>query len=112
MFLSGRPQILAVSSIVCTLIAVVINTFPNRKLIGYRYRWQLADILPNLLLSACMCVVVVLLGKIPLPAAPLLAVQVLSGVAVYVALSILTKNESFHYLLNYGKQIMKRGQGA
>lgn len=108
-FLSGKPQILAVSSIVCTLIAVVINTFPNRKLIGYRYRWQLADILPNLLLSACMCIVVVLLGKIPLPTGPLLAVQVLTGVVVYVALSIITKNESFLYLLDFGKQIVKRG---
>ncbi|MGN1026182.1 MAG: lipopolysaccharide biosynthesis protein [Faecousia sp.] len=108
-FLSGRPQILAVSSIVCTLIAVVINTFPNRKLIGYRYRWQLADILPNLILSACMCIVVVLVGKLPLPPGPLLAVQVLTGVVVYVALSIITKNESFHYLLDFGKQIVKRG---
>ena len=108
-FLSGRPQILAVSSIVCTLIAVVINTFPNRKLIGYRYRWQIADILPNLILSGCMCVVVVLLGKIPLPIGPLLAVQILVGIVVYVVLSIATKNDSFHYLLDYGKQLVKRG---
>ena len=108
-FLSGRPQLLAVSSIVCTLIAVVINTFPNRKLIGYRYRWQIADILPNLILSGVMCVVVVLMGQLPMDTKLLLPMQIIAGVAVYVGLSFATKNESFHYLLDYGKQIFKRG---
>ena len=108
-FLSGRPQLLAVSSIVCTLIAVVINTFPNRKLIGYRYRWQIADILPNLILSGVMCVVVVLMGQLPMDTKLLLPMQIIAGVAVYVGLSLATKNESFHYLLDYGKQIFKRG---
>ena len=109
LFYSRSPEILALSSAVSSIMGLVINAIPNRKLIGYRFRWQLADILPNLLLSTSMCVVVMLAGKIPLPTFPLLAVQVLTGVVVYVLLSIVTKNESFRYILDYGKQLLKRG---
>ena len=109
LFLSDRPQLLAVSSVVCTLIAVALNSFPNRKLIGYRFRWQLADILPNLLLSGVMCLIVMLLGRLPLAPLPLLLVQVVSGVAVYVLASAVTRNESFFYLLDFLRHSLKRG---
>ena len=109
LFLSDRPQLLAVSSVVCTLIAVALNAFPNRKLIGYRFRWQLADILPNLLLSGVMCLIVVLLGRLPLAPLPLLLVQVVSGGAVYVLASAVTRNESFFYLLDFLRHSLKRG---
>lgn len=108
-FLSDRAELLAASNIVCTMIAIAVNTFPNRKLIGYRYRWQLADIFPNLLLSGCMCVLVVLVGKLPMAPGLRLLAQILTGAVVYVGLSVATKNESFRYLLNFGKQLWNRG---
>ena len=107
-FFSDRPEMLAVSSVVCTLVASVINTFPNRKLIGYRYRYQIIDILPNLLISAVMLAVVLLIGMLNLSSLLLLVLQVLAGVAVYLLLSIITKNENFTYLIGYVKLMLKK----
>lgn len=107
-FLSGRPEILALSSLVCTFVALVINTLPNRKLIGYRYRLQLMDILPNLVSAAVMGGIVLLLGRLRISACLLLMLQILTGAAIYVCLSIITKNENFGYLLDTIKQGLMR----
>lgn len=95
---SNNPVLLAVSSIVCTIIALLINTFPNRKLIGYKYRYQLADILPNLIISLIMGAVILLMNQLSLHPLLLLVLQVVSGVAIYVLLSVITKNKNFYYL--------------
>ena len=39
----------------------------------------------------------------------MLPVQVLAGVAAYVGLSLITRNENIYYLLDYIKSILKRG---
>ena len=108
-FLSSSPEIMAVSTLVCTLIGVVVASVPSRRLIGYRYSWQICDILPNLILSGSMCLIVRLIGRLPISVGVLLPVQIVLGIAVYVSLSMITKNESFRYILDYGKQLLKRG---
>lgn len=107
-FFSNSPTMLAVSSIVCTVVATVINTYPNRKLIGYKYRYQLADIAPNLLMALAMGVVVYLMNRLALSPLLLLPLQLLVGAAVYVLLSILTRNENFKYLLSTAKQFLRK----
>ena len=107
-FLSDSAQMLAVSSILCTLVACLVNTWPNRKLIGYKYRYQIMDILPNLALSVLMGAVVLLVGKLALPRILLLGVQILTGGCAYVVLSLISKNENFLYLLGFCKQLLKK----
>ena len=107
-FLSDSPIMLAASGVLCTIVATIINTYPNRKLIGYSYRHQLSDLIPNFILSVLMGLVVMLVGRLPIPALPLLVIQVLVGGAAYVSLSVLFKNESFFYLLRYVKPFLKR----
>jgi O-antigen/teichoic acid export membrane protein len=107
-FLSDNAVMLALSSIVCTMIALVINTYPTRKLIGYYYRYQLQDLLPNLLIAGIMAAVVLLIGMLSLNNLLLLIVQIAAGVVVYVALSIVTRNENFRYLLEFILQIIQR----
>lgn len=105
---ADSPEMLAVSSIVCTVVACAANTFPNRKLIGYKYRYQLADLLPNLLLAVAMGIAVTVIGRLPLSNGVLLLVQVLAGFVVYCLLSVITKNENFFYLLRFLKQLRKK----
>ncbi len=107
-FISDSPIFLALSSIVCTLIAAIINTFPNRKLIGYRYRYQVMDLLPNLVIALIMCVIVTAMNKIPLSPFVLMVLQIIAGAVIYLVLSIVTKNPNFKYLLETGKQFLKR----
>lgn len=106
--IARSPEMIGVYTLVTGLIAAVLNAAANRKLIGYRIRWMLADILPNLLLAAVMAVVVVLTGKLPLPDIALLFLQILSGVITYAGLSIVLKVESFRYLLKTLRQMLKK----
>lgn len=109
-WLTDSPEMLAVSSIVCTVIATIVNTVPNRSLIGYRYRDQIKDILPNLLIASIIGFVVLVMNEIAISPFLLLIIQVLVGATLYVILSIITKNENFKYLLNMLKQIIRRKQ--
>lgn len=76
---------LAVSALFCDILCTLINSFPNRKLIGYKYKEQLRDIAPAYLLSAVMGVLVFLISLIGLPDIVTLLIQIAVGVVVYVA---------------------------
>jgi len=95
---------LAVATVVNSVIATIVNTMPNRKLIGYRYRDQLADLLPNLLITVVMGVVVYFVNYLPMGAFWTLVLQVAVGVAVYVLLSLTTRNPNFFYLIKAVKR--------
>lgn len=102
------PQALAFSGVLCTLIASAVNTFPNRKLIGYSYRAQLSDLLPNFLLSLGMGAITAPISLLPIPAAGMLLLQCLTGAAAYLLLAKLTKNENLTYLIQTGKELLRR----
>ena len=68
---------------------------------------QAADLVPNLLLSVVMCAAVTLVGRLELGTFVALVLQIVTGVAVYVLLSVITRNESFRYLL---KLLKSRGK--
>ena len=102
------PVVIALAAVVNVVIATLINTRPNRKLIGYSYADQIRDVLPNFLLSLLMGVVVVLLGFVPIAKPLLLVVQVLGGAMTYGLLAILLKNESFFYMFDLVKAGLKR----
>lgn len=105
---SDNPVLLAISSIVCTIVALFINTFPNRKLIGYKYRYQIIDILPNLIIALIMGVIIMLMNSLSLNPLLKLVLQIIAGVAIYVLLSILTKNKNFTYLYSTLKEFLKK----
>ncbi|MBQ4067496.1 MAG: lipopolysaccharide biosynthesis protein [Clostridia bacterium] len=106
--LSDKPEMLAVTSIINTLIATAVNTYPNRKLIGYRYGMQIMDILPNLLTSLAMGGAVYAMNFIPMNRLLLLLLQIICGAAAYILISIVTKNENFNYFINMFKNILNR----
>lgn len=105
---STSPQVLAIASIVCTLIQIIVNSVPNRFLIGYKFRHQIMDILPNLFSSVIMCVVVMYLQYTASGFGLVLLVkQIIFGVATYLLLSHLFKNSSMLYLFNSFKEFRK-----
>ena len=102
-YFSDSPYMLAVSGIVCTIIATIVNTYPNRKLIGYKYRYQVMDILPNLTISIAMSVIVHFVGLLSIDLLPKTFFQIVTGILSYILLSVITRNGSFKYLLNFIK---------
>lgn len=107
-WLSPSPEVLAWSVVVVTVIALVVNVIPNIRLIGYSIRMQIADLLPNFLLSGLMCLGVMGVGMLPLPAALLLILQILTGMGTYVAMSLVTKNKNFRFLLDSLRSIRRK----
>ncbi len=106
MFLGQTPQALAISSIICTAIAIIVNTIPNVKLIGYSYKSQAKDLIPNLLMSILMCVAVSFVGMLKWNLFMVMLLQIFVGIVVYVLLSLITKNSSFFFLLNILKSYL------
>ncbi|MBO5339803.1 MAG: lipopolysaccharide biosynthesis protein [Oscillospiraceae bacterium] len=101
-------EAIAISMLAGNVFAAAANAWPNCKLVGYGYWQQMMDVLPSLLMSAVMYGAVFAVPQINLPAITLLAVEVLVGVVVYVLLSVLTRNESFWYILNICKGFLKK----
>ena len=78
--------------------SVLINAWPNRKLLHYSILQQLRDALPAMLLSLAMGAVVFPVTRTGLPDLVKLLIMVPAGAAVYVAGSVLFKVESFRYI--------------
>lgn len=91
---------MACSLLISSVTSQIINSYPNWKLLNYRYLEQLRDILPSILLAVIMAVAV---GAVPLLGygnVLALCIQIPLGAVIYVAGSAIFRLESFRYLLN------------
>ena len=94
------PLAMALGQLGAGLVNLCINAFPNRKLLRYRFRDQLRDLAPAMLLSALMAACVWPLSLLGLGNFATLALQIPVGVGVYVLGSLLLKVDSFRSLLD------------
>ncbi len=102
---------IALTLLVSTVTSQIINAWPNRKLLGYSYLHQIADIFPNILASCLMGALVFSLRLLRLNDWLTLPLQVLTGVAAYVALSALLRLDSFRYMLEIVKRVLGKRAG-
>lgn len=107
---TNSPVLLAVSSIFTTLLASVINMFPNRKLIGYTYIQQVSDLVINLLTATAMGVAVYCMRFLSLNAYLLLPLQIVAGIILYAGMNYVLKNKSMKYILELMKGFLHYGQ--
>lgn len=101
--------VIGLGSVVYTIFASIVNVFPNRTLLGYKYTAQLQDILPSFLLAAFMAVMVYFVSYVTLPDVAIIAIQILLGAGLYIGGSILFKMEIFRYLLDVVKKFKNKG---
>ena len=90
---------MAYSALAVNIISQLINSWPNRKLLDYRYIDQLKDILPAILLAAFMGFCISFVTRLGLSDLLTLIIQIISGAAIYVVGSLVLKIESWQYLL-------------
>lgn len=112
LFISIRISVMAIawSLLIATVISMIINSWPNRQLLDYDFYSQMKDILSNLVLAFIMGILVLLIGKIiPHPVIKLI-VQILSGMVIYLLLSVVSKNESFQYMIGIIKHKRKSNE--
>lgn len=93
------PMAIALMSAVTGIISCFVNAAPNIKLVGYSYREQAADILPSMVASLIMLCGVLAVGMLPLSDILTLIVQVLTGIIIYLALSVLLGLKPYKQML-------------
>ena len=94
------PRMLAISGIVTSLLASIINTYPNKKLIGYGYKKQFQDLGINFVISLLTGIVVFLMKYLPINIYFLTLLQVTSGIIFYILFNILFHNQNFYYFVD------------
>ena len=98
---------IAAGQVFAGIISSFVNAWPNKELLDYSYKEQLLDILPALLISALMGAAVYLLGFLDLAVWQRFSVQVICGILIYTALARIFKIESYIYLRDTMKQLVR-----
>ena len=92
-------EAMAYSLLFTSVASQIINSFPNSKLLNYRYIDQLKDILPEILLALFMGLVVYCVNFLRLNDWITLLIQVPLGIVIYLLGSKLFKLDSYEYIL-------------
>ena len=82
-----------------SLLALFINTLPNKKLISYSLREQLHDITPSILLSVGMALIVAAASFLQIDIKIKLILQFMIGFSIYFLGAKLMKHECLEYLI-------------
>lgn len=97
------PLAIACSLIIADIICTFVNAYPNIKLLNYKYKEQLKDLLPSLIISGAMAASIYPIKLLYIGDGLVLFIQVIAGVAIYTILSIITKQPTFEYLIGFIK---------
>ena len=103
---SSDVVIFACATILTVLLVLVIDSITLKKYIGYKFRFQLFDLLPNIVTSLLMFILVYLVGLTNLNMYVELILQVVVGIGSYAILSILFKNKNFYFVLDIIKSFL------
>ncbi|MCR5569312.1 MAG: lipopolysaccharide biosynthesis protein [Paludibacteraceae bacterium] len=91
-----------------SIYAMLMNMKPSKKLLGYSYKEQIADLAPAFLMSLLVVAVTYPLVFLPIPDLLVIIVQFVVGTVVYVSTSLLTNNETFYYLKDIALGYLKK----
>lgn len=99
---------MAYSLLISSVLSQIINSWPNRKLLRYGYLEQLKDILPGIALAVLMGCCVNLVGLFHLTNIVTLLIQIPLGALMYIVASALLHLESFEYMRNLIRPMIKK----
>lgn len=103
-------EMIAWGSVLYAVIASIINSYPNRVLINYSYYEQVKDISPFVFMSIIMGAIVYAVGLLPLSITWVFILQLLVGVLVYLLLSVISKIDTFEYLISILKKSFSKSR--
>nr|MCR4612053.1 polysaccharide biosynthesis C-terminal domain-containing protein [Lachnospiraceae bacterium] len=100
-------EAMAYSLLFTTITSQIINSWPNRKLLGYSYLEQIMDIIPNITLAVFMGVCIYFIQYIHISNVIAILLQLSIGASIYIICSKLFKIDSFLYVLDIVKSYRK-----
>lgn len=95
LYFFDTPMAIAVSSALLIPLGVIVNCFPNKKLLDYGVLEQIKDILPSFAISLTMFFVVIIIEKMEMGLILTFVVQIIVGSLLYILLSIVFKIKPF-----------------
>ena len=99
---------MAYSLLIGTVTGMIINSWPNRKLLNYSYLEQMRDILPGIALAVFMGFCVNLVSLFHLPNVATLLIQIPLGALIYIAASAVLHLESYEYLMGMIRPVLNK----
>ena len=91
---------LALSSIILSVFSQIINSWPNRKFLNYKYEQQLIDIMPQFLLSLIMGGGIWFIQYMHINCYLIILFQIILGITIYIGLSYSFKVSGLSILIN------------
>ena len=85
-------------------ISLFINAKPNKKLLNYGFKEQITDVMPPFWMSVIMGVSILLVNSLLEDSLVTLLFDICVGFIVYIVLSVVSRNETFIYLLKILKK--------
>ena len=101
---------MAYSLLVSAVISMIINSWPNRELLGYSFKEQIIDILPGILIALLMGIIIFPIQLLAFPDIIVLIIQIPLGAIIYIGFSIFFKVESFQYIWNLLRGILRKNK--
>lgn len=96
----------ALSEILTTIFGTILYSITAKKIIGYEGKEVCCDFMINILLAGVMGVITWEVGDmLPFSNWIIVIIQILVGIISYLLLSLITKSESFYYVLNTAKEL-------
>lgn len=99
---------MAYSLLIGSLLSQIINSWPNKKLLGYSYLNQLFDIMPSIFLSLIMGIGVYLVSFFNISQYLILLIQIIFGTVFYISISAWLKLEQYYYIYNFVVKMFKK----
>ncbi len=101
-------EAMAYSLLVTSILGQIINSWPNKHLMGYSYIEQVKDMLPQIGLSLFMGAIVYCIQFIGINDVLTLSVQILVGATIYISFSKAFHIDSFEYLISTVKGLLHK----
>lgn len=98
---------IALTAMVVTFFAALVNSTPNRKFLGYTYQEQLADLIPSIVLAVIMGGFVYAASWLPVALVPRLGIQIVVGIVLYLLLSVVFRVSQFEYIVSTAKSFVR-----
>ena len=111
-FVFKNVYAMAVSYMITGVLGTFVNSYPNKKVIGYSYAEQIVDIVPAFVVSLVAGICAYLITFLGLPALVTLLIQVLVMAVVYLGISQLAHLEAFEYVKGLGLEMFARKRAA
>ncbi len=91
-------QAVAYGMVFSSAIGCFFDGYPNISLFDYSFTEQISDFSKSFLISLVMSVSVYSLSYLPIKGITGFLIQIISGIMIYLFLSVITKNEEFRFI--------------